>query len=280
MPHTRTQANPDSARGGTRPVIIVAGKGERFAPGTLDYALGVAERLGADILAVSVNTLPAYDDDPGPGRALRFAGSAAESVQAARPLAHKRGLGFRHLCRKGKVSEVLSDVLHDHRHVSFVLVEEDIPLAAVAQALSVPVFAINGSGASRAQGSHATVPGPRIAGTITRNHDNKGVHSMATDTGNRQARMKALLFGTLSAAIYAAVFTNADLVMEYFTKGGFYNVLPVMTVITVSYVHGSFASNVWTALGINASRKSVKVPAPAKGAPARAGRRPRATVQA
>jgi len=70
-----------------------------------------------------------------------------------------------------------------------------------------------------------------------------------------RAIKKALFYGVLSAGLYTAVFTHASLVMSYFTKGGLYALAPVATVLVFSYVHGSLASNVWTALGIVASRQ-------------------------
>lgn len=71
-----------------------------------------------------------------------------------------------------------------------------------------------------------------------------------------RARNRAMLFGIVSIALYAAVFTNASTIMTYFTKGHFFALLPVATVFVFSYVHGSFASNLWTALGIEASKKA------------------------
>ena len=68
------------------------------------------------------------------------------------------------------------------------------------------------------------------------------------------ARTKAAVFGVLSLALYAAVFTFSDQVLHFCARGGFYNVFPVATVFLFSYVHGSFASNAWTAMGIEASR--------------------------
>lgn len=268
---------PQNSASQPRPEIIVVSKDSGFASGTLEYALGVAERLSADILALSVNTLPDMDDEQEPQRALRFASDSAASADGQRRRARKRGVAFRHLCRNGKVRRVLSDILHEHRHVSFVLVEPSIPLAEVAQRLPVPVFSVTGAGAAHsAVGKGRTASHARTFGTISREIEKQGAHAMA-ETSKKQARSKALLFGVLSAAIYGAVFGNSELVMEYFTKGGFYNILPVVTVITVSYVHGSFASNVWTALGVNASRKSVSSK---KEAPARQTPRPRATMQA
>jgi len=79
---------------------------------------------------------------------------------------------------------------------------------------------------------------------------------------------RATLFGILSFGLYAAVFMNSELVMKYFTRGGICAVLPVATVLAFSYAHGSFASNVWSALGIESSKKSAaRKQAPAEKRP-------------
>lgn len=79
--------------------------------------------------------------------------------------------------------------------------------------------------------------------------------SVQTDekTVRRKALKKVLIFGAMSLGLYIAVFINMDLVMTYFTKGGFYAILPVITVLIFSYAHGTFTGNVLTALGIVAS---------------------------
>jgi hypothetical protein len=66
---------------------------------------------------------------------------------------------------------------------------------------------------------------------------------------------RTLALGLGAAALYAAVFLNTDLVMKYFTKGGIYAALPVATVFIFSFVHGAFASNLWSVLGIEATKK-------------------------
>lgn len=87
------------------------------------------------------------------------------------------------------------------------------------------------------------------------------------------AKTKAVVFGALSIALYAAVFSFSKPFLHLCAKGGFYNVVPVATVFLFSYIHGSFASNVWTALGIEAShkvgKKAVKETGTRPAAPAR-----------
>ena len=80
---------------------------------------------------------------------------------------------------------------------------------------------------------------------------------MSTPSKKRHIN-NCFLFGSLTAALYAAVFAYQDLVMTYFTKGGAYALLPVATVFAVSYFHGNFTSSFWSALGIEASKKTTE----------------------
>jgi len=82
----------------------------------------------------------------------------------------------------------------------------------------------------------------------------------------KQFVQRCVIFGTLTSALYAAVFSCQDLVMTYFSKGGAYALLPVATVFAVSYFHGNFTSSFWSALGIEASRKGAAQVAPQKQA--------------
>ncbi len=79
----------------------------------------------------------------------------------------------------------------------------------------------------------------------------------------RKALKSAIAFGLLTAALYAAVFLNEGTVMTYFTKGGVYAALPVLTAFIFSFAHGAFTGSFWSALGIEASKKSSRVELPA-----------------
>lgn len=78
---------------------------------------------------------------------------------------------------------------------------------------------------------------------------------MSTTSRKRHVN-NCFLFGALTIGLYAAVFANQAAVMTYFTKGGVFALLPVATVFAVSYFHGNFTSAFWSALGIEASKKS------------------------
>lgn len=101
-----------------------------------------------------------------------------------------------------------------------------------------------------------------------------------SDAKKKKALVKTAIFGVVSAALYAAVFTNSDFIVHFFAKGGMYAALPVATVFVFSFAHGAFASNLWSALGIEAI---IKQPAkrPAVSAPRPAQRpRPRVSMSA
>lgn len=63
---------------------------------------------------------------------------------------------------------------------------------------------------------------------------------------NHKRRTKALkraaFWGAISLAIYLAVFLNQDVVTRYFTKGGVFALVIIVTALGVSLVHASFAS--------------------------------------
>ena len=65
---------------------------------------------------------------------------------------------------------------------------------------------------------------------------------------------RTVVFGAAAVALYAAVFTHSDFIADLSAKGGFYAVVPVVTVFLFSYVHGSFTGAFWSALGIEASK--------------------------
>ena len=70
--------------------------------------------------------------------------------------------------------------------------------------------------------------------------------------------LKTLGYGALTATCYAVLFLNADSAMRYFTRGAWYAALPIATALLFSFVHGAFASYLWSFLGIEATRKEVR----------------------
>lgn len=76
-----------------------------------------------------------------------------------------------------------------------------------------------------------------------------------TQEKKRKLFLQTLLFGAISAILYGLVFTHLDPIVQLFSRGGYYAVLPIATVFIFSYAHGTFASKLWSVLGIEAVTK-------------------------
>ena len=63
-----------------------------------------------------------------------------------------------------------------------------------------------------------------------------------------------MIFGALSASGYIVLMTIQDVVSETYTMGGWHAVYPVVTALIFSFVHGAFASNMLSVLGIEAKK--------------------------
>lgn len=66
---------------------------------------------------------------------------------------------------------------------------------------------------------------------------------------------KMVITGIISIALYTALLLNQDIINTYFGRGGVYAFLPIITAFIFSFVHGSFTSNFWTVLGVEAKKK-------------------------
>jgi len=66
---------------------------------------------------------------------------------------------------------------------------------------------------------------------------------------------RAAITGAISLAAYVLLFTNQESVTEISTRGGVYAALPVLAAFFFSFVHGTFASDMLSLLGIEAKRR-------------------------
>lgn len=81
-----------------------------------------------------------------------------------------------------------------------------------------------------------------------------------TDAAGKPVK-KTIFYGLATVALYAGVFTHADLLAATFAKGSLWAAGPIVTVFAFSWAHGSFASNLWSCLGITARKRAVARPA-------------------
>ena len=268
----QTDNLPESTHRKT-PIILVVTRNGHMSEPVMDYAVNVAERLHCSILAAHINTLPFYRD--GGKRSNLFATAMRESATMLEEKAAAKGVNVEHIGDSGKIGKAIKRLCHlGGRRIEFIVIDQGIKLEEVAAQSPVPVFTVNfpknKAGLQRKTSHSHFFP--------------KGVQRMSTATKRRHLQ-NTIIFGGLTTALYAAVFTNQEAVMTYFTKGGLYAALPVALVFAVSYFHGNFTSSFWSALGIESSKATATRTAEIREekpviAPVRKDTRPRAEVNA
>ena len=72
--------------------------------------------------------------------------------------------------------------------------------------------------------------------------------------GKRKPVMPMVFFGAISLMLYLLLFYKQDLVMDAFTRGGVYTAWPICTALLFSFIHGAFASNFLSVLGLEAKK--------------------------
>jgi len=73
--------------------------------------------------------------------------------------------------------------------------------------------------------------------------------------GKKKPYAGMVIFGAISLSGYVALMTNQRWVNEVFTMGGWHTVYPVVTALIFSFIHGAFASNLLSVLGLEAKGK-------------------------
>ncbi len=225
------------------PFILVVTRNGHMPEPVMEYALNVADRLKYAILAVHINTLPFFRD--GGERSMLFSLALEESSIFFEEKAKARNVRVEHLGETGKVGKVVKRLCYTEKRIEFVIIDQGIRMEEVTSQSPVPVFSVI---YTRPETGEMTT-------NIHYNPMNRGELSMSTTSRKRHVK-NCFVFGGLTAAMYATVFTNPEVFMTYLTKGGFYALLPVAVVLAVSYAHGNFTNSFWSALGIEGSKVS------------------------
>ena len=82
---------------------------------------------------------------------------------------------------------------------------------------------------------------------------------MASSSSRKKPVGMMLFMGIVSIGMYAALLIKQEQINGLFGQGGMYAFLVILTAFVFSFVHGSFTSNFWTVLGIEAARKKKEV---------------------
>ena len=229
-----SQAAADGRSSQVKRKILVVGKGATFTPAVMDYAVNLAQRLGYDIIGMNLNPgLEQMGKFFSPYN-LRLRSKFSKQAQAAwelvRPGLAQQGINSEQVVKFTEVAEAVKDLNHQVKRIDFVITDVGIKSEEITGEIPLPVFSISG-------------------------YEGGEVMAKEQEVSRRKLVGKTIALGLGSVAIYAAVFWNSGAVMKYFTKGGIFAALPIATVFLVSFVHGAFASNLWSCLGIQATKK-------------------------
>jgi hypothetical protein len=214
--------------------ILVVGKGPSFTVGVMDYAGSLAERLGYDLIAMNVNpTLEQavkFFSPYNQHMRARFAHRARKAWEMVEPDLKSLGINCEHVVKFEEVARAVKALNHEVKRIDFVITDAGITDEEITGEIPLPVFSITG-------------------------YQGGKIMAKEQDAGRSKLIGKTVALGLGTAALYAAVFLNSDPIMKYFTRGGWFAALPIATVFIFSFVHGAFAHNLWSVLGIEATKK-------------------------
>lgn len=218
--------------------ILVVGRSGGLNDALSDYAVELAQRLKYALFVVCV-----MPNVSGSTPAVSVSGAAhyqkaLEILHGFRQKAAGMGVHCDHAVQFGEISAVADDIMHTVRRIEFVVTDSEHTKTQISEDVTIPVF------------------------SLSTNQLHPEGNPMTRETRQqRHAEVKKTIgYGLITAALYGAVFWNADAVMGYFTKGGFYAALPVATVFVFSFAHGAFASNLWSLMGIKPVKKETLQP--------------------
>jgi hypothetical protein len=259
---TRDAAAPgESPPSPTGKRILVVSRTGSLAGELISVTLNIAQRLGLDLVCLYADPLPRKTNPPScrPTFAVRARINAALLAEQAR----RRGVHPHIVITTGKVAQAAADLVAASRGIEFVVLEPGIASREVRSLVSVPVFAavVEAETSGRASLSSASWFARRRGFArawleFFKAHSHRGGEQMAETVSRKKIVQKTLVFGAAAAAIYAAVFYFADPLMSIVSRGKFYALVPVATVFLFSYIHGNFTSYFWSALGIEASKRT------------------------
>jgi hypothetical protein len=272
----------ESINGGRdRKRILAVTRKSGFSPSAMDRTVSVAARLGHDLVAVYVR--PFSEGESGDKDHRRFVEAARRNALSFQACCEGR-THFDHVITEGRIADAIRSVIRERRRVEFVVVGPELAGDGLREEISSPVFTLEPQGGTAPQDS-----GPRlelekvslapVGGNGLSKEKNHRGGSMETTNKKRNKLGRTVLFGTLTAGFYAGFFALADPVMSLTKQGGIYALIPVATVFLCSYVHGTFASELWSALGLEASKTIILQPTESKARQVRRkDTRPRATL--
>lgn len=84
--------------------------------------------------------------------------------------------------------------------------------------------------------------------------DGDNQQKKAVPAPKKSYTLPMVIFGAMSIGLYVALFRYQGWVTDTYTKGGIYTAWPILTAFVFSFIHGAFASNLLSFLGIEAKK--------------------------
>ncbi len=204
----------------SRKILVVGDKGF-FSENVMNHSIHLAERLGYDLVALSVGVQCE-------GKAF---GNSAVSARKLSEMANRQGIHCSQMVRSGDIEFAVEETIHEIKRVEIVVMEAETNSESIRN-ISVPIV------------------------SVLSDTNKKGDTSMVAGKSSKTGVIgKTAGYGVLSAAFCAAAFTHSDTIAQVCSKGGWYAAFPIATVLVFSFVHGAFAHNLWSALGIEAFKR-------------------------
>ena len=127
--------------------VLVVGKEEVFEKLVVEYALGLAERMGYEIVALNILPLPTDSPKLAPYCSLisdDFKNKCEESVSHFYELCKEKGIGFEHLVKTGDPEQCIKDVHREIDSIEFVICDPEVcpSMAGEVEGGVIPVFCL------------------------------------------------------------------------------------------------------------------------------------------
>ncbi len=207
------------------PVILIVTRNCRLSHSAIRFSLDTAERLGFRVLVVFVNTWPFFWD--GGRRERMFCDVANHRIHRFKQIAAEKNVAIDYVLESGKISKVIHRLCRLVRKLEFIVLDQGIQEYSAATA-TVPVFSLR----KKEQVPVRVSPAPETKG-----------HAGWSLSQTLPERTGKFVWVSLQAifliSLYVTFFVQADSIMEYWTRGGCYGVLPALTAWFCCYLQYS-----------------------------------------
>jgi hypothetical protein len=124
--------------------ILVLGQGDTFTEPVMEYATLLAERLGYELVALSVGPLPSGKllSPFAQHRQEEFRRQAAAAAALLAQKAAPRNIRCTHMVRFGDVAEAVAEINRECRRIELVITDSHVKREELHTRVNLPVFSL------------------------------------------------------------------------------------------------------------------------------------------